>query len=146
MTTKTGDFPEHDDWLVLHVSYGETDAMGVVYYAEYLHWFERGRGKLIRERGMSYRDVEARGVLLPVVEAGCRYRSPARYDDEIHLRTGIEDWGRASITFVYEVWKVEGEKRTLLVTGRTKHACVSPAGRPIACPDWLKTMLEGGAA
>lgn len=71
------DFPTPETWFPHRVSYGETDCMGVLYYAEYLHIFERARSAFIRERGMSYADVEKRGIILPVREAQCRYRSPA---------------------------------------------------------------------
>ena len=102
MPPKT-DFPSPESWYPHHVSYGETDAMGVLYYGEYLHLFERARSLFIRERGMSYAEVEHRGILLPVREAHCRYRVPARYDDLLHIRVGISEWGRASMTFTYEV-------------------------------------------
>ena len=75
------DFPTPDVWLAHRVSYGETDTMGYLYYAEYLHLFERSRSEYIREMGMSYAEVERLGIMLPVREAQCRYRRPARYDD-----------------------------------------------------------------
>lgn len=136
-------FPEPEAWLVHRVSYGETDAMGVLYYAEYLHIFERSRGLFIRERGMSYSEVEERGVLLPVREAWCRYRSPARYDDEIHVRCAVSQWNRASLRFVYEI--KDPARTRLLAQGSTEHACVNMQGRPIGVPDWLKELFEQSA-
>ncbi|GAB6036762.1 thioesterase family protein [Fundidesulfovibrio butyratiphilus] len=130
-------FPEKDSWFDLHVSYGETDAMGVVYYGNYPHWFERSRGKFLRDRGMSYADVEKRGVLLPVREMTVRYLHSARYDEHIRVRTGISVWGRASVVFVYEVYGPPDASR-LICLGSTQHACVSPEGRPVAAPQWLK--------
>lgn len=132
-------FPTPDVWLAHRVSYGETDTMGLVYYAEYLHYFERSRSEYIRTLGMSYAEVEKRGLLLPVREAQCRYRSPARFDDLVWIRAGISEWGRASLTFTYEIFD---EARTrLLVTGMTQHACINPQGRPIPVPGWLRELL-----
>ncbi|MBU1230222.1 MAG: acyl-CoA thioesterase [Proteobacteria bacterium] len=132
-------FPLPDAWLLHRVSYGETDAMGVLYYAEYLHIFERARGLFIRQRGMGYAKVEARGILLPVREAWCRYRSPSRYDDEIHVRCGIVEWNRASLRFVYEIKNPDRDR--LLAQGGTEHACVNRQGRPVGVPDWLKELF-----
>ncbi len=143
MSTDAASFPPADSWLSFHVSYGETDAMGVVYYANYLHWFEKGRGLYTRERGLSYREVEERGIFLPVREAKCRDRASARYDDLVLVRVGIGAWGRASVTFVYEVWLEEQDGRKLLATGETCHACVNGAGKPVAVPAWLKERLAG---
>ncbi|GFM36644.1 acyl-CoA thioesterase [Desulfovibrio psychrotolerans] len=137
-------FPTPQTWLAHRVSYGETDTMGVLYYAEYLHLFERGRSEFIRERGMSYATVEERGIMLPVREAQCRYRAPARYDDLVQIRVGIAEWGRASITFVYEIMDAQREK--MLASGMTQHACVNPSGRPVAVPDWLRALFTGQPA
>jgi len=132
-------FPTPDAWYQHRVSYGETDAMGVVYYAEYLHFFERARGQFIRERGMSYAEVERRGVLQPVVEAGCRYRISARYDDLLLVHVGINEWKRASLRFVYEI--LDETRSKVLATGFTEHACVSPQGKIVRVPDWLKQLF-----
>lgn len=113
--------------------------MGVVYYANYLHWFEQARSQFIREGGMSYAEVEQRGLFLPVREAWCRYRKPAAFDQEIAVRVGISKWGRASLAFAYEV--LDLEKTLLLAVGSTEHACVSREGRPVAVPDWLKSII-----
>ena len=132
-------FPSPDVWLAHRVSYGETDMMGVVYYAQYLHLFERARSEFIRARGMSYVEVENRGLFLPVREAQCRYRSPARYDDLIQIHAAISEWGRASITFVYEI--MDEERKRVLAEGLTVHACVNREGRPQRTPDWLRELL-----
>lgn len=140
----THEFPTPDIWLAHRVSYGETDTMGYVYYAEYLHLFERGRSEYIREAlGLSYAEIERRGILLPVREATCRYRRPARYDDLIHIRTGISDIGRASVSFVYAV--TDSERKTLLAEGFTQHACVNAEGRPVRAPEWFIALLRGGS-
>lgn len=134
------DFPEYDSWYSHYISYGETDAMGVLYHAEYLHLFERARSQFIRETGLSYRETEERGIMLPVREAQCRYRTPARYDDHIFVRAGIIKWGRASIDFVYEIWNED--KTVLHATGMTNHACTNPDGKPVRIPDWLRNIFK----
>ena len=115
--------------------------MGVLYYAEYLHIFERARGEYIRALGMSYADVERRGVFLPVREAQCRYRSSARYDDMVCVHTAIGEWGRASLKFIYEMRS--GDKTRVLATGMTQHALVNGEGRPIAVPGWFRELCGG---
>lgn len=134
------DFPTPDAWLAHRVSYGETDAMGVLYYAEYIHIFERARGEFSRVCGCTYKEIEERGIILPVREVQCRYRSPARYDDLIQVHVAISEWGRASVRFVYAIFD-EGKTR-LLAEGMTQHALVNPQGRPVAVPEWLKQAFS----
>jgi acyl-CoA thioester hydrolase len=134
----TAAFPEPSCWLAHRVSYGETDAMGVVYYANYLHLFERGRSELIRGLGFSYATVEERGIFLPVREANCRYLAPARYDDLIHIRTGLAGQSRASLSFVYEITNEDG---LVLTRGSTQHAVVNAQGKPVRVPDWLSALF-----
>lgn len=133
------DFPTCESWYSHYVSYGETDAMGVVYHAEYLHLFERSRSKFIRETGLSYAETEKRGIMLPVRDASCRYRVSIRYDEKINVHVGIEKWGRASVDFVYEIWN--SDKTILHATGMTSHACVNLEGKPVRIPDWLKNRF-----
>ncbi len=112
--------------------------MGVVYYANYLHWFEMARSTYIRERGISYLAIEEKGVFLPVTKAECKYSRPARFDDLLYIRAAISRWGRASFDFTYEV--VNHDKSVVLAMGNTGHACVNGQGRPIRVPDWLRRM------
>lgn len=133
-------FPQPESWLEHRVSYGETDAMKIVYYAEYLHYFERARSLFIRERGMSYATVEERGIFLPISEANVRYKHPLRYDDLALVRSGISQWRGASICFTYEVYSED--KSIIHATGSTRHACVGPDGRPVRVPDWLKSLFQ----
>ncbi|SDL12326.1 acyl-CoA thioester hydrolase [Maridesulfovibrio ferrireducens] len=133
------DFPTPDAWFNHSVSYGETDAMGVVYYAEYLHFFERSRSHIIRERGMSYSLVEEKGIFLPVREASCRYRTPAHYDDMLNIHVGIGEWKRASVIFVYDIYK--NDRTIHVANGFTEHACVNPEGRPVRIPEWLREIF-----
>ena len=88
---------------------------------------------------MSYRQVEERGLFLPVREASCRYRRPARYDDLIWIRAGITEWSRASLTFEYEIY--DEEKKTIMATGSTQHACVDAKGKPVAVPEWFRSLV-----
>ena len=129
-------------WLAHRVSYGETDAMGVVYHAEYIHFFERSRGELCRENGLGYREVEAAGIMLPVKEVECRYRIPARYDDLLWIHARITEWRRASMRFEYKIYD---ESRTkVMCEGSTLHACVNREGRPVPMPTWMKDALCSG--
>jgi acyl-CoA thioester hydrolase len=103
----------------LRVRYAETDQMGVVYHANYLVWMEVGRVEYCRACGFRYRDMEAQGVLLAVVEAHCRYVSPALYDEEVIVSTGIEEATARAVRFTYRI--VSGEDGRLLAEGFTKH-------------------------
>lgn len=135
---KTEKFPTPSICFAHRISYGETDTMGIVYYAEYFHIFERARDAYIRLSGMSYRAVEERGIYLPVREAQCRYRSPARFDDLILCRVGISKWGRASLSFVYEI--TFEDRSGVLVSGMTQHASTDGNGKPVPMPGWLKNI------
>jgi acyl-CoA thioester hydrolase len=104
----------------LRVRYAETDQMGIVYYANYLVWMEVGRVEYCRAAGIRYRDMEIEdGILLTVAEASCRYLSPALYDEEVIVRTWIEEAHPRLIRFGYEMSCVEDGRR--LATGETKH-------------------------
>src|SRR5690606_4436133 len=92
------------------VIYGDTDQMGVVYYGNYLRYFEAGRNEFLREKGARYRDVERElQIHLPVVEATVRYRHPARYDDLLRIETWIEEVRRASLRFAYRIVRDDDE-------------------------------------
>lgn len=126
-------------WYRHRVSYGETDTMGVMYYAQYFYLFERGRNEIIRASGHSYKDVERQGLFLPACEAHCRYRSPARYDDLLDLHVWVTDWKHASFVFRYELFNEEQSR--MLADGYTKHAFVNSKGRPVAVPDWFRDLF-----
>ena len=100
----------------LRVRYAETDKMGVVYYANYLVWFEVGRADLLRSLGRSYRDMEAAGISLPVIDARCQYLRPARYDDEIEVRTEGRMLSPVRMEFDYQV--VRRVDDSIAATGR----------------------------
>jgi acyl-CoA thioester hydrolase len=116
----------------LRVRYAETDQMGIVYYANYFVWFEVGRTDLLRRSGWSYREMEQDGVSLPVIESHCAYRQPARYDDELEVRTTGSVVSPVRVRFDYEV--VRPADRTMLVTGFTVHATLDRTGRPCRLP------------
>jgi acyl-CoA thioester hydrolase len=122
------------------VLYGDTDQMGVVYYANYLRYFEAGRGEFLRVRGQSYRDFEARGLKIPVVEAWAKYQAPVRYDDLLTVETSLSEVRKASLRFTYEVRR-KGE-RTPVTLGSTLHACLDGGGRPVRLPETLAAMEE----
>ena len=124
-----------DCWLPHRVSYGETDAMGVVYHAEYIHFFERSRGELCRQCRIPYAQIESRGFMLPVKEVQCRYRAPARYDDLIQIHVHISEMRKASVRFAYKIY--DEQRTSLLCEGMTLHAFVNRQGRPVAIPDWV---------
>jgi acyl-CoA thioester hydrolase len=108
----------------IRVRYAETDQMGVVYYANYLVWMEVGRVELCKVCGFNYRDMEREdGIFLAVAEAGCRYRSPARFDDEVIIKTWIEEASTRIVVFHYEMRVAEDDR--LLATGHTRHVFVN---------------------
>jgi acyl-CoA thioester hydrolase len=118
----------------LRVRYAETDQMGVVYHANYLVWMEMGRVELCRSMGVRYRDMEQQdGVLLTVVEARCRYQAPARYDDEVVVKTTVARSTSRLIEFEYLIESAEtGQK---LATGSTTHVFCGRELRPCRLPE-----------
>ncbi|MGD8188428.1 acyl-CoA thioesterase [Brevibacillus ginsengisoli] len=129
--------------IQFRVRYSETDQMGVVYHTNYLNWFEIGRTSFIRDLGFSYRQLEEQGVLLPVTDAAISFKSPARYDDMVEVRTIIEELTPLRLHFRYEIVNLDTD--TLLVHGQTQHVFTNPALRPIrlnrSLPD-MYAMLE----
>jgi len=125
----------------IRVIYGDTDQMGVVYYANYLRWFEAGRTEFLRAKGISYSEFEAREKLvLPVAEAGVSYLQPARYDDLVAVETSLVLARRASARFEYAVRRGED----LLATGFTVHACVDGGGRIRRLPEDFAERMKAG--
>lgn len=120
----------------LRVRYAETDQMGVVYYANYLVWFEVARTDLLRSLGWTYREMEAEGVFLPVIESHCEYRRPARYDDEIEIRTEGRLCSQVRMEFVYDV--VLKSTDVVAAAGCTLHAALGRDGRPCRLPERVR--------
>ncbi len=123
----------------VRVRYAETDRMGVVYYANYLVWFEVGRTEWLRDTGWTYREMEADGLGLPVIEAHCEYRLGAKYDDELEIRTTGRLVSPVRLAFDYEI--VRREDAAVMAVGHTVHATVDRAGKPVRLPARVKELL-----
>ena len=131
----------------IRVRYGDTDQMGVAYYANYLDWFEVGRNEFLREVGYPYVRMEQEDLRMPVTEASCRYLAPARYDDLLDVMTAIEELGLVQVRFRYRVLRAADDK--LLAVGATRHAALGANGRPRRIPDPIRERLlspDGKAA
>jgi len=127
--------------IEVRVIYGDSDQMGVVYYANYLRYFEAGRNEFIRAKGLRFRDFEEKhGLVLPVAEVHVEYRAPARYDDLLAVEVTLAEARRASARFTYRIVR-EGE---LLATGHTVHACVDRDGKVKRMPAELVAALTAG--
>lgn len=124
----------------VRVRYAETDQMAVVYHANYFVWFEVGRTDLLRKSGWSYLELETEGVSLPVVEAHCEYRQPARYDDELEIRATGTLVSPVRIEFIYEIVRLSDG--TALATGRTVHAATDRDGRPCRLPARVRAIFD----
>ncbi len=121
----------------IRVIFGDTDQMGVVYYANYLRYFESARAAYWRDLGKSYHDLVEWGVALPVVEAHCNYRRPAQYEDLLVVETWVSELRGASIRFAYRVMRGD----VLLAEGYTRHAVIGTDGRPRALPEVLRAAI-----
>jgi acyl-CoA thioester hydrolase len=122
----------------VRVIFGDTDQMGVVYYANYLRYFESARAAYWRALGRSYRDLQDAGVALPVIEAHCNYKRPAHYEDLLEVDVTVTDVRAASMRFVYAVTRgVE-----LLAEGYTRHAVIGENGKPRALPDFMRALIQ----
>jgi acyl-CoA thioester hydrolase len=127
----------------LQVRYAETDQMGVVYYANYLVWFEIGRTDLCRKHGFAYREMEEQdGLYIMVAEARCRYKAPARYDDEILVRTSLKETRRRVLIFGYEIYRQATDE--LLAEGETVHVITDRDGHPRSLPEKYRELFVAG--
>jgi len=122
----------------VRVIFGDTDQMGVVYYANYLRFFEGARAEYWRSLGRSYKDLEAAQIAMPVIEAHCNYKRPALYEDILAIETDVTEMRGASLRFTYIVRRA-GE---LLAEGFTRHAVIGPTGRPRPIPDFMRTLVK----
>lgn len=126
----------------LRVRYAETDQMGVVYYANYFVWFEIGRTDFCRQHGYAYREMEKQdGLYIIVAEARCRYKAPARYDDEITVRTCLRGVRKRVLIFGYQVYREMNDE--LLAEGETVHVITDRDGRPRSLPDKVRDLFLG---
>ncbi|HVX65088.1 MAG TPA: thioesterase family protein [Bryobacteraceae bacterium] len=124
----------------LRVRYAETDQMGVVYYANYVVWMEVGRVELCKAAGFNYRDLERdEGILLAVTEVHCRYLSPARFDDEVIVKTWIEEANPRTVRFGYQMRRAEDDR--VLASGETKHMFCGRDLRRTRLPEKLHALF-----
>jgi acyl-CoA thioester hydrolase len=132
-----------DEWdeTTVRVRYAETDRMGVVYHANYLVWFEIGRTEFCRSRGFAYKDMEENDrAYLVVAESYCRYKAPARYDDELIIRTHITELRRRSVRFGYEILRLSDG--VVIAEGETGHVVTDPNNRVISMPESYRLALS----
>ena len=137
------DMPSVRAWEEIphRVIYGDTDAMGVVYYANYLRFVEMARNEFLRRRGATYRDMESDGYMLPVSDVRMKYLAPARYDDELIVGIRVQTLKRVSITFDYEIRRLEDSR--VLAQGETTHACVDRATCKVCrFPERVRELIE----
>ncbi|MDB5055913.1 MAG: acyl-CoA thioesterase [Bacilli bacterium] len=137
-----------DNWTCheLRVRYSETDQMGVVYHVNYLNWFEIGRTEWIRAKGITYQELEERGMLLPLTDAEIKFRLPARYDDQIIIYTKMIEFSNVRLQFASEIRRFNKTEQhanpvqltdalepqgELLVSGMSRHVWVNPSWKPI---------------
>ena len=133
----------HTDYRVI---YGDTDQMGVVYYANYLRFFERGRTEFLNELGFDYSAMETAGTFVAVVDAYVKYRQSAKFNDLVSIETTLTDLGRVRMRFDYRVIRRTAGEETVLVTGHTTHACMDSTGRPRRIPKEVAATLAADAA
>lgn len=121
----------------IYVRYAETDAMRIVHHSNYIVYFEEGRSNYARQRGHDYGSFERSGLFLTVTEINARYLKPALYGQRITIRCWVDEMKSRAVTFAYEI--VEGDSDTLLVTGHSKHICITHEGQVTKLPDsWRK--------
>lgn len=122
----------------IRVRYAETDQMGVAYHANYFVWFEVARTDWLRTFGVTYRELEAEGFFLPVIEAHCEYRASARYDDDLRITATARMVSAVRVAFDYEM---AGPSATIAV-GHTVHATLDRQGRPVRVPQRIKELIR----
>ncbi len=125
--------------ITVRVRYQETDQMGFVYYSNYFVYFEMGRIEFLRNLGFSYSELEKENIFLAVVDAHCKYRAPARFDDLLVIKTWLSKMKYARVEFCYEIRR-EGEEK-LIAEGSTVLACLDENRRPRTIPDKIKNTI-----
>lgn len=124
----------------MRVWYRDTDQMGIVHHSNYLGYYEAARSDMLRALGMSFAEVEKRGIMMPVLEVRSRYLRPARYDELLTVRITLREMPAARITFDYEIFN---ERAELLNTGTTVLGFIhSDTRRPCRCPEWFLDLLR----
>lgn len=124
--------------------YSETDQMGIIHHSNYAVWFEAGRTNFLKKAGIPNKEIEEQGVLLPLYEMNCKFKSPARYEDEIIVKTKLEYIGKVRIVFSYQV--LNAKDGSVLTTGETKHAWTNKSLKPVNAqlliPDIYNVLCE----
>ncbi|MDD4370755.1 MAG: acyl-CoA thioesterase [Bacteroidia bacterium] len=124
--------------------YSETDQMGIIHHSNYAVWFEAGRTDFLKKAGIPNKEIEEQGVLLPLYEMNCKFKSPARYEDEIIVKTKLEYIGKVRIVFSYQV--LNAKDGSVLTTGETKHAWTNKSLKPVNAqlliPDIYNVLCE----
>ena len=121
------------------VRYGDTDKMGISYYANYLVWFEAARTEFFRALGLPYTECEKKGIYLPVSHAGVRYLGPSTYDDLLVIRTSVSELRTASMRFEYQVFSPE---KKMITTGHTVHVFEDAGMKPVRAPDEVGSRVK----
>ena len=122
------------------VIYGDTDNMGVAYYANYLRWFEMGRTEMFRSLGLTYKTIENKGFFLPVSEVHCKFMTPVQYDDVIGIEVSLDTSVRGGMKFDYKIVSEDGQ--AVHAKGYTKHAFVDCNGRVTRPPKFLQEVIQ----
>ena len=124
----------------IRVWYCDTDQMGIVHHSNYIRYYEAARSDFMRSLGLSYADVEQRGIMMPILEVQSKYRKPALYDEELTITTILDELPAARINFRYEIRNAQGD---LLNTGTTQLGFMSAeTRRPCRCPEWFMELLK----
>ncbi len=125
--------------ITVRVRYQETDQMGFVYYSNYFVYFEMGRIEFLRNLGFSYSELEKENIFLAVIDAHCKYKAPARFDDLLIIKTWLSKVKYARVEFCYEIRRRDEEK--LIAEGSTVLACLDENRRPRIIPDKIKNTI-----
>ncbi|MCK4534314.1 MAG: acyl-CoA thioesterase [Syntrophobacterales bacterium] len=124
----------------IRVIYADTDAMGIVYHANYMKWFEIGRAELMREMGIVYAEIEASGYTMPVTKMGCHYLLPAKYDDVLVVETEVTSIKQASVRFDYVLH--DEKKERILAEGFTLHPFINKKGKVVRVPRHIMDKIN----
>ena len=122
------------------IIYGDTDKMGYAYNANYLRWFEMGRTEMFRSSGLTYKEIEEKGIFLPVSEVFCKFISPVHYDDLLIIETSLDSSLKAGMKFDYKIF-VDYTKKPV-ATGYTKHPYVNLKGKVVRPPEFLAELIK----
>ncbi len=129
-----------DSVIKIRVRYGETDQMGYVYHGNYASFFEMGRIDWLRKLGISYKEMEANGVMLPVYKLNTTFLKPAFYDDEIYIKTSLKEIPGVRISFNYKIFNQTEE---LITIGETELVFINmKTNKPMRCPKYILEKLQ----